>query len=530
MKYCYNNLKSLQEVIFMFNATPFLKLYALYRQKQLKALNPVTCQERTLLKLVATATNTRFGAEHNFASIRSVSDFQKRVPLRYYEDFWRDYWQKPFPELVDCTWPGKIPYFPVSSGTSSGTTKYIPLTQAMFRSNRKASLDLLVHHLTNKPDSQIFGGKCFMLGGSTELVEEAPGIFSGDLSGIILMDIPLWAQGRYFPSRKTALIKNWEKKIDILAKLSREEDIRMISGVPAWMLIFFDRMGELYPELEGSIKKIFPKLEMLVHGGVNFAPYLKQFNDLLDQSQAEMREVYPASEGFIAVADRGYGEGLKLMLDNDIFFEFVPLEELDKENPTRHWVKDIEKDINYAVVMTTCAGLWSYVIGDTVKFIDTDPPRLLITGRTSYYLSAFGEHLIGEEIEDAVSQAAEKIKHIVSDYSVGAVFPQNSGELGGHLFVVEFKNDDLEDETLSDFAEYLDKRLCERNEDYEAHRAEGFGLKAPTIMAVKSGSFKEWMKSRGKLGGQNKVPRIITDQELFDDLKDFVTNNDLVLY
>jgi hypothetical protein len=505
----------------MLNLTPFLKLYAKYRLKKINSSTPSVQQSGELLNLIQKAKNTKFGREHNFSSIKSVSDYQKVVPLRYYENFWNDYWKKEFPILNNVTWPGTIPYFPVSSGTSSGVTKYIPFTKEMEKSNVKAGMDLLVHHLNNKPNSKIFAGKNFILGGSTELVEQAPNIYSGDLSGIAVDLLPWWARLRYFPPKELALLKNWEEKISILSERSLKEDIRMISGVPSWMLIFFDHLFNKHPEAQRLIKNLYPDLEMLVHGGVNFSPYYEKFKELLKGSNAELREVYPASEGFIAVADRGYAEGLRLLLDNGIFFEFVPFSELNNKNPTRHWIENVEKNVNYAIVLTTCAGLWSYIIGDTVTFVDTETPRLLVTGRTSYYLSAFGEHLIADEIEDAMSYAAKNLNINISDYSVGAIYPSNPNELGGHLFVLEADRFLSKDEEVN-FAKYLDERLCKRNEDYEAHRANGFGLKAPTLMQAKPNTFSNWMKKRGKLGGQNKVPRIITKDELLKDLIDFV--------
>jgi hypothetical protein len=390
----------------------------------------------------------------------------------------------------------------------------------MLRSNTKAGLDLLVHHVTNRPDSKLMGGKSFMLGGSTDLSSPAPEIFLGDLSGIAVKTLPWWARQRYFPPAELALLKNWEEKINTLATLSLNEDIRMISGVPAWMLIFFDKLQELRPQAE-NIAQIYRNLEMVVHGGVNFSPYVDRFKDLLGSSSAELREVYPASEGFLAIADRGYGDGLRMNLDTGLFFEFVPLEELNSAQPTRHWIANVEPGVNYAVVMTTCAGLWSYIIGDTVRFVDTTVPRVLVTGRTSYYLSAFGEHLIAEEIEDGVVTAAHAIGAELSDFTVGPIFPEKAGELGGHLFIVEFAGQAPDETQLACFQSALDKRLSERNEDYEAHRSQGFGLRPPTIVPVPPGCFAAWMKSRGKLGGQNKVPRIITNSEMLRELVDF---------
>lgn len=503
----------------MLNLTPYLRLYASYRRRQQLAASQGATQESQILKLVQYAANTKFGRDHGFSQIKSVADYQRQVPLRRYENFWKEYWQPVFPHLTNCCWPGTIPLFPVSSGTSSGTTKFIPCTQEMIKSNTKAGLDLLSYHVLNRPKSKIFGGKSFFLGGSTALKQEAPGIYSGDLSGITAKSLPWWAQMRYFPPADLALMSNWEEKIQVLAERSLKEDIRMLSGVPSWMLIFIDKLFELCPGR--TLAEIYPNLEMVVHGGVNFAPYYERFKDLLSGSRAELREVYPASEGFIAVADRGYGEGLRLNTDTGIFYEFVPLEELEQANPTRHWVGNLESGVNYAVVLTTCAGLWSYIIGDTVRFVETATPRLLVTGRTSYMLSAFGEHLIGEEIEASVAKSASELGLDIKDFSVGAIYPEQNGDLGGHLYVIEFNQGRPTPEDESKFLKILDLELQRLNEDYAAHRAEGFGLNPPKLMVVEPGTFTAWMKSRGKLGGQNKVPRVINDQQLFKSLTQF---------
>jgi len=505
----------------MIDGTLFLKAYAKFRSWQLGRLTPAEAQQKQLLSLLGRAANTSFGRDHGFSTIKSITDFQAAVPLRKYEDFWEEYWKGPFPVLEDITWPGKVPYFAVSSGTTAGATKYIPYTKEMTRSNTKAGLDVLYWHLQNKPDSKILGGKNFILGGSTDLIEEAPGIYSGDLSGISTKELPWWIKPRYFPPPDLAFLKNWEEKIQKMSERSLREDIRMVSGVPSWMIIFFEKLQELSGDKEIQLNKYFPNLEMIIHGGVNFQPYHHRFAEYLKGTTAELREVYPASEGFIACADRGFGDGMRLFLDHGIFYEFVPLEELESNNPTRHWIGNIERDVNYAVIMTTCAGLWGYVIGDTIRFVDTETPRALVTGRTSYFLSAFGEHLIAEEVDDAITSAAKEINRDVTDYSMGAIFPENGSSLGGHLLFVEFVGDPPTDNQLKQFEMVVDQKLCQRNEDYEAHRAKGYGLLAPKVNPVSPGFFREWMKSRGKLGGQNKVPRLISKPELFDQLREF---------
>ncbi len=506
----------------MLDLTPFLKIYAIRRRQQLRLEDPVVRQERELLTLVGFAEHTRFGRDHAFGSIRSVAEFQKSVPLRRYEDFWRDYWEPEFPRLVDCTWPGSVPFFALTSGTTSGVTKHIPCTHEMNAANVKAAADILVHHLASQPDSQLLAGLNFMLGGSTDLRELAPGIVAGDLSGIAAKTGPWWARLRYFPPRELETITDWEVKIERLAAASLEKDIRSISGTPSWLLLFFDRLAELRPDRDRRLCNYYPNLELVIHGAVSFAPYRRIFAELLEGSRAETREVYAASEGFIAVADRGDGEGLRMVTDNGLFFEFVPFEELESDQPTRHWLKDVEPGINYAVVVTSCAGLWSYVIGDTVRFVERRPPRILITGRTSYTLSAFGEHLIDEEIEAAVAAAAEAIGASVVDYAVGAIVPDRADERGQHLYIVEFAGAVPGQEALDRFTQILDEDLSATNEDYKAHRAGDYGMKPPRLHAVRRGGFAAWMKSRGQLGGQHKVPRIVNDPELFQGLRGFV--------
>jgi hypothetical protein len=501
--------------------TPLFKLYAAGRLRQLSRLDPVEAQRRQLARLLARAAPTRFGRDHGFASLRNVEDYQLAVPLRRYEHFWSEYWQQDFPCVSDVTWPGTIPYFAVTSGTTTGVTKYIPCTTPMIRANRRAGVDVICYHLAARPHSRLCGGNNFMLGGSTALAELAPAVWAGDLSGIAGKTVPWWFKPVYFPPRHLETIADWEEKIARLAPAALARDIRSIGGTPSWLLLFFDRVAELLPSRSRRLADAFPRLELLAHGGVNFAPYRTAFAERLAGSGTETREVYPASEGFIAAADRGDGEGMRLVVDNGLFFEFVPVEELGAERPTRHWLATAQTGVNYAIVLTTCAGLWSYIIGDTVRFVDLDPPRLLITGRTTYSLSAFGEHLIGEEIDTAIAVAAAGIGRPLTDYAVGAVYPEGAASQGGHLFIVEFDGSQPAAAEVAAFAAHLDGRLAELNDDYRAHRSGGFGMAAPRVHAVAAGTFAAWMKSRGKLGGQNKVPRVIGDAELFANLREF---------
>ncbi len=499
-------------------ATPLLKAYARRRSTKLASFDTADVQRRVLLQLLRRARDTAFGRAHGFGSIDSVEEFQKRVPIRTYEDFWRDYWQDPFPNLNNVTWPGLIRYFCITSGTTTGASKYIPLSTAMERANSRAGLDVLVHHLAAKPKSRLLDGKALMLGGSSALTEHAPGIFSGDLSGIVAKRTPWWARARYFPPPDIALLGDWDVKLSRIAEQGPGEDIRSISGTPSWLVFLIQALVQAHPGRGARAVDFFPNLELLVHGAINFAPYEAQFAEFLAGSHAETREVYPASEGFIAVADRGNGEGLRLIVDNGLFFEFVPMEELGSESPTRHWLADIETGVNYALILSNNAGLWSYQIGDTVRFVDRDPPRLLITGRTSYYLSAFGEHLIAEEVETAVAEATGKAGLMVGDYSVGALFPGEEDPLGGHLYIMEFTNAHPDPATLPELGAAIDERLRDLNDDYRGHSS---ALHPPRVLSVPPGTFADWMRRRGKLGGQHKVPRLVSDRELFADLRGF---------
>jgi hypothetical protein len=508
----------------MLDITPALRFLAAGRRAQLARMDAPATQERTLMKLVRRAANTRFGRDHGFATIRNVADFQARVPLRTWEAIWSGYFKPAFPDFSNVSWPGATPYLALSSGTTGARTKHVPVTEAMNRSNSRAGFDLLAHHWAAKPRSRLFDGKSFVLGGSTTLVPVAPGISEGDLSGIAVKRMPVWARPYVFPKKEHALIPNWEEKAELLARTSLDERIRVLTGTPSWILMILERVRALRDARGETQRPPYPHLQLFVHGGVNFAPYRHRFADIFGNIDVDMREAYPASEGFIASADRGYGEGLRLNLDHGMFFEFVPLEELGSSNPRRHWVANAETGVNYALVMSTCAGLWAYVIGDTVRFVDRRPPRVLVTGRTTYWLSGFGEHLLAEQIETGIAEASAAIGADVTDYSVSAVFPEAGNERCGHVYVTEFGGGAPDEARLAVFAKTLDATLRRIVNDYDYYRKDG-RIVLPEIRAVPPGTFAAWMKSRGKLGGQNKVPRIINDAKLWANLLRFVASD-----
>jgi len=498
--------------------TPTLRRLAARRLAALDCMDPAGAQALQLRALLRRASRTRFGRAHGFAAIDSVAAFQACIPVRGYEAFWREWWQPAYPVLRDVTWPGRIPYFAYSSGTTGDTTKRIPVSRAMLRANRRAALLTLYFHLANRPDSRVLAGTSFLLGGSTALERLAPGVHGGDLSGIAAVEVPRWARPRTFPPPDLALIPQWDRKIAALVPASLREDVRSLSGTPSWMLPFFDRLAAAHPDRPRRLAAFFPDLELLVHGGVAFAPYRDLFAQWLAGGHAETREVYAASEGFIAVADRGPDQGMRLLLDNGLFYEFVPADRADDPEAPRHWIANAETGVNYALIVSSNAGLWAYRLGDTVTLLTLDPPRLLITGRTAYMLSAFGEHLIGREIDDAIAEAAAASATGVADYAVGVIYPHPGEPRGGHLFIVEPAGGTADPAA---FAATLDAALKRQNEDYTAHRAGDVAMLPPRVHFAASGTFAEWMRRRGRLGGQNKVPRIINDAMLFADLRGF---------
>jgi hypothetical protein len=531
-------------------ADVFLGRYARRRVAELDRRPAGRVQEQTLLRLVRYGLQTRFGRDHDFASIQTVADYQRRVPLRDYEAFWNEYWRDPFPYLHGVTWPGHVPYFALSSGTTSGTTKYVPVSREMLASNQKAGLTTLAFFLNAYPGTPLFTGRLFFLGGSTDL-EELRGddrewkiengarlprgvqalhqlplsqlhppasILAGDLSGIAAREVSPILRPYTFPPLELALLRDWERKIDVLARRGAALPITMLSGVPSWLLLLFDRLRQVTGH--DHISDVWPMLRLVIHGGTKFDAYRALFRKVIGSDAVRFLETYPASEGFIATEDPRY-DLLRLVPDHNVFFEFVPVEELKADRPTRHTAADLETGVQYAVAVTSCAGLWSYLLGDTVCFERHDPPLLRFTGRTRYFLSAFGEHLISEEIERAVAGAAEATGAAVIDFHVGPVFPETPSAPGRHRYLVEFAEGPAD---LGRFAAELDGALCQLNEDYRVHRAGDLTLRGPEVRPVRRGGFADWMRTRGQLGGQHKVPRMDNSGQVTEQIVRFLSS------
>lgn len=496
----------------MLDPTLALRIWAGSRRRALARQDAAATQRRVLASLLGQAQATAFGRTHDFAAIRSVEEYQRRVPLRTYDSFWQDWWRTRFPRLDDVTWPGRIRYFANSSGTTQGATKRIPLTLAMIRANRGAALDTLAWHFAARAESRMLAGRGVYLGGSTALETLAPGIHAGDLSAIAQVEQPWWARSRVLPPPAMSRMTDWRAKMAELAPLALASRVTSISGTASWILLFFETAAAMRGG--ARVRELFPALELVVYGGVGFAPYRDRFAYWLDGSRALLREVYVASEGFVAVADRGAGEGMRMVLDRGVFYEFVRPSELGSATPERRWLGDAALDEDYALVLTTNSGLWSYVIGDTVRLVSRDPPRLLVTGRTSWSLSVAGEHLIGSELDAALAAAARAVGRGLVEYSAAPVMPDTQDGRAGHLFAVELDGP----ADAAAFAEALDAALKRANEDYAAHRGGDFGLRPPDIRLLPPGAFARWMERRGKLGAQNKVPRVVAGREALSGL------------
>jgi hypothetical protein len=483
--------------------------YARRRTARLALSDPVAVQERTLRSLLRRARRTRFGRDHRFGAIGTVEEFQKAVPLRTYEELWRQYLRDQYPIFDNLTWPGRIPYLALTSGTTQGATKYIPISREMLASNKKAAQTMVAYHLASRPDSRLFRGRLFFLGGSTDLERPAPDVRQGDLSGIAALEVTDLLRPYTFPPLDLALEPNWDRKLALLAERSLDEPITLVGGVPSWLLALFQRLLDLSGK--ATMAEVWPTLEVVIHGGVKFDPYREAFAQVLGSPRVRLQETYPCSEGFIAFGDPATSL-LRLVYDHGLFYEFVPIDELESARPTRHWLGNVQAGVNYAIVVSTCAGMWAHVIGDTIRFESLDPPLLTFTGRTKYSLSAFGEHLINEEVEGAIAAASSATGASVRDWHVGPVFRD---PLGHHLYVVEFLKPPAD---LAEFRRLLDADLARRNAHYEWFRAPGGGMPAPAVVVSAPGGFDDWMRSRGKLGGQHKVPRMDSSGKLTAEL------------
>jgi GH3 auxin-responsive promoter len=488
------------------------KPFAAYIDKQTKnwSLQPSKYQDLTFQSLIQRASHTTFGKDHDFQAIKTHDDFKKQVPVRDYEDL-KTYIEQVVVGKPDILWPGKPAYFAKTSGTTSGT-KYIPISKESIPYHINGARNALLSYVHETGKAVFLDGGLIFLSGSPELYEKA-GIKTGRLSGIVNHHVPGYLRTNQKPSYTTNCIEDWEEKLEKIIDETIHENMTLISGIPPWVQMYFDR---IQTRTGKKIKDVFPNFSMFVYGGVNFEPYRGKLEESMGK-KIDSIETYPASEGFIAYQDSQIHPGLLLLLNHGIFFEFIPVDEYYSESPTRLHIGEVELNKNYAVIINSNAGLWGYSIGDTVKFISKDPYRLLVTGRIKHFISAFGEHVIGEEVEKAMKFTLEKFPEAaIVEFTVAPQVNPNGG-MPHHEWFVEFSSAPND---INAFALELDNQMRGLNVYYD-DLISGNILRTLHVTPLKRNAFIDYMKSQGKLGGQNKVPRLSNDRKIADNIKNF---------
>ena len=490
-----------------FLSYPFAKLIV-YQNSKWKN-NAVSYQKKTMLKIVDKAKNTLFGVDHSFSQIKNYSDFKKNIPVRDYEDL-KQYVTKIIDGDNDVLWPGKPIYFCKTSGTTSGE-KYIPISKESMPYHIKSAKDAILSYISETRNTSIINGKMIFLQGSPVLSKTGT-ILTGRLSGIVAHHIPSYLKKNRLPSFKANSIDDWESKVDAIVEETVAENMSIISGIPPWVQMYFEKLQNRTGKL---IKDIFPKFDLFIYGGVNYEPYRQTFEKLIGK-KVDGIELYPASEGFIAYQDSQTEKGMLLCVNHGIFYEFIPSEEFFNKNPTRISLADVEIGVNYVIILNTDAGLWGYNIGDTIKFVSIDPYRIVVSGRIKHFTSAFGEHVIAEEVEKSLQETITKIPAQVNEFHVAPQVKPESG-LPYHQWLIEFEK---EPENMADFSELIDNTLQKHNSYYKDLISGGI-LKPLLITKINKNGFRDYMKSIGKLGGQNKVPRLANDRKIADKLNVF---------
>jgi hypothetical protein len=483
-------------------------------QMELFMKYPFEVQDEMLKKLLSTARYTEFGQKYSFDDMVNLEDFKRRVPVHTYEKIF-PYIERQMRGEQNLLWPSEVKWFAKSSGTTNARSKFIPVSpEALEECHFKGGKDMLSIYCNNYPDTKVFSGKSLAVGGSFQPNELDPSASShyGDVSAVIMQNLPPWAQFIRTPSLDVALMSNWEEKIEKLAKEAAKVDVTNIAGVPTWTVLLLQRILEL--ENKSSIMEIWPNLEVFFHGAVAFKPYRNLFNSVIPSEKMHYWETYNASEGFFGIQDQTNSDELLLMLDYGVYYEFIPTEQMDREYPDTVSLADVEIGKNYAMVISTNAGLWRYNIGDTIKFTSKSPFRIKISGRTKHFINAFGEEVIIENAETAITRACELTGAVIDNFTAAPIYLEKS-KRGGHEWIIEFK---VEPSDAKQFRSVLDETLRKINSDYDAKRANDLALVAPTIHHVAEGTFYNWMKKRGKLGGQNKVPRLSNSREFVDEI------------
>ncbi len=469
--------------------------------------------------LVRKAVPTDFGQTYHFDEISSIDSFRDRIPISSYEDFF-PYIERAFRGEPNVIWPGKVNWFAKSSGTTNDKSKFIPVSQeTLSECHFQAGQDMLGLYFNANPHSKLFSGKSLSIGGSLGVNPENEDIRFGDVSAVIVENLPIFFELMRTPSKEVAMMADWDEKLEAMAAEIVDVDVTCIAGVPTWTLLLIHRLLEMRNVSSHDLREIWPNLELYVHGGVSFDPYRPQFKKLIPYKDMHYLEVYNASEGFFALQNEMDKDDLLLMLDYGIFYEFIPMEHLEEEHPPTHILEEVELGKNYAMVISTNGGLWRYLIGDTVTFTSKYPFKIKVTGRTKHYINVFGEELMVSNAEQALQKACLATGAVVDNYTVAPIFLDshqlNGIKKGGHEWLLEFKT---EPHSIDAFGRELDQGLKELNSDYAAKRVGDLAVGPPHLHKLPQGTFYNWMKKRGKLGGQNKVPRLSNSRDYVEDI------------
>jgi hypothetical protein len=473
---------------------------------------PGEVQQDTFQKLVMKAVETEWGKKYGFRSVTTVRDFQRCTPVQTYDDV------KPYIDRLrqgenNLLWPGEIKWFAKSSGTTSDKSKFIPVSrESMEECHFRGGKDVLAIYCHNHPETNIFKGKGLTLGGSHKIDNYNNQSYYGDLSAILIENLPFWTEFIRTPSQEVALLEKFEEKLERIAVESVQENVTSIAGVPSWNLVMLKYI--LAQSGRSSILEIWPGLEVFIHGGVSFTPYREQFRKLIPSDRMNYLEAYNASEGFFAIQDDPFSSDMLLMLDYGIFFEFIPVDQLETPDPVALTIGQVEKDVNYAIVISTNSGLWRYMIGDTIKFTSLYPHKIIISGRTKHFINVFGEEVIVDNADKALRIACDKTGTEITDYTAAPVYMSDTHQ-GAHEWLIEFTSPPEDPEY---FATLLDHALMSLNSDYEAKRYRNLTLDKPVVHIAAAGTFYRWLQERGKLGGQNKVPRLSNERNYLEEL------------
>ncbi len=482
-----------------------------FHQIELFLKYPIDVQNELLEHLLHTAKNTEIGKQYDFASISTYREFAERVPVTSYEDNHLQI-ERARKGESNIFWPTPIKWFAKSSGTTNSKSKFIPVSSASLEHcHYAASKDLLCMYLNNNPDANLFLGKSLRLGGSKELYKENATVY-GDLSAILIDNMPFWAEYSSTPNNEVSLMADWELKMQAIVDQTIQENVTSLAGVPSWMLVLLNNVLESTGK--SNLFEIWPNLEVYFHGGVNFDPYIEQYNAILPKENFRYYEIYNASEGFFAIQDRNANKELLLMLDYGIFYEFIPMDTYGSASEKVIPLEQVQVAKNYAIVITTNAGLWRYKIGDTVRFTSISPFRIKVTGRTKHHINVFGEELIIENAETALKQASKHTQCEIVDYTAAPIFMEGR-EKGAHEWIIEFKTPPKD---LSLFTKSLDSALMDVNSDYQAKRFNNITLNMPKVHVARQRLFYDWLKQKNKLGGQHKVPRLSNKRDFIEEL------------